>query len=235
MGATQRVVRLLPTEALWFFDDLAENFAAKDGYLKVAGRPVVSVLNLPDFEQAYGTEGLRYLLRLLRVRLHRRLGVDPFIIGLLPDGKEKSIRVAAEMPCDAITGYGLLPDWTGPPVQSYEQLIDQRVAEWYRIQRRLSVPFLPVVCVGWDASRRGEHMSDLRSVRSFPWRPVITGGSSELFGTFIEHAKTFLDATEAPHRVVFIHAWNEWSEGSAIEPGMSSGYGFLREVRSRLS
>jgi hypothetical protein len=233
VSATQRVVRLHLPEATAFFNSLADEFLAREAHLRIDGRPTISILNLPDFATTYSVDGLTFLLRLLRHQIQERLRVDPFIIGLLPDGKDSSVEVCRQVPCDAVTGYGLLPDWMGPPVQSYGELIEQRVAEWYRIQRKLEVPFLPVVCVGWDASRRGEHIHDLRQVRSFPWRPIIVGTSPELFGTFLDHAITFMEKTDAQEQVVFIHAWNEWSEGSAVEPSEEFGTDYLAEISSR--
>lgn len=231
MAATQRVVRLTPAEALDFFDSLAQRFLRSPATQHIDNRPVVSVLNLPDFAATYGEEGLDFLLRLMRSRLTQLLGVDPMIVGLLPDGSSASIAVAARMPCDAITGYGLLPDWSGPPVQDYATLIEQRVAEWYRIQDRIDVPFLPVVCVGWDASRRGEYIVDIRQASSFPWRPIISGGTPDLFKSFIAEGRRFLDLTNAPYRVVYIHAWNEWSEGSSVEPGHRFGSQYLHAIQ----
>ncbi|REG01017.1 glycosyl transferase family WbsX [Asanoa ferruginea] len=226
-------MKLAPEQASRFFDQFARRFVDNRGYQTIAGRPLIAVLNLPDFQAAYGTDGLALLMSLLRARVEETLGIDPFLVGLLPDGKDASIDVAARMPCDAITGYGLLPDWAGPPLQRYEELLEQRVAEWYRIQRRISVPFFPVVCVGWDASRRGAHISDLRSVRSFPWRPIIVGSNPAAFGVFLDEAERFLDATDPPVRCVYIHAWNEWSEGSAVEPGTRWSDDFLKEIEKR--
>jgi len=234
MTTAMRGVRLGPADVTSLFTRLADEFVAQPAYLRIDGRPAILVLNLRDFVAEYGLDGVRFLLRLLRHRITERLQVDPFVVGLLADGTPANVATCQKLPCDGITGYGFLPDWAGPPVQSYAALVERRVAEWYRVQRDLSVPFFPVVCAGWDTSRRGVYVEDLRSVRGYPWRPVVTDTSPGLFGTFLDHALEFNAVTKDDrHQVVFVHAWNEWTEGVAVEPAEENGSAYLAEIAKR--
>jgi hypothetical protein len=230
---TARTVRLDPASARVFFDRLSLEFLSAPARLAIAGRPVVSLLNITDFVAEYSLDGFRFLMRLLRHRVRSLLGIDPFLLGLIPNGHPSGVALCNHLPCDGVTGYGLLPNWAGPAVQAYADLIEYRTAEWYRIQRQLRVPFFPVVCAGWDATRRGEHIDDIRRAEGFPWRPVVVDASPTLFGDFLDRADEYLEATEAEHRIIFIHAWNEWSEGSAVEPGLRNRNGYLDELRRR--
>lgn len=236
MTAPRSAIRLSPAEITTLFTRLADEFVSRPSYLLIDGRPAVSVLNLRDFVAEYSLDGMRFLLRLLRHRIAERLEVDPFIVGLLTDSMPANIATCRALPCDGVTSYGLLPDWQGSPAQTYAEQIERRVADWYRIQRGLTVPFFPVVCAGWDTTRRGAYIDDPRLVRGFPWRPVVTETSPELFGTFLDHALTFNDVTKDDrHQIVFIHAWNEWTEGTAVEPAEEIGGAYLAEMAKRFT
>ncbi len=235
MASTQRVLRLRPEELLSFAVSLASDFLGKPNYLTLDGRPVVAILNVTDFEDAYGVQGFRLLTNVARNELRRHTGVDPYILGVLAHGRPETLSAARRTTCDGLTAYAFLPNWGGPPVQQYEVLVRQRVAEWYRIQAETDVPFFPVVCAGWDASCRGDFVGDLRRVRGFPWRPVVVGNSPAAFGDFIDAALTFNRVTKNAHNLVLVHAWNEWSEGSAVEPSDEHGHAFVHEIAKRAS
>ncbi|HYZ76008.1 MAG TPA: glycoside hydrolase family 99-like domain-containing protein [Gaiellaceae bacterium] len=231
----QRTSRFTIDIARRFFDAWIERFASRRGFLRIDGRPALSILNLNDFVQVYGLAAFRFMLEDGRARIEEALGVEPFFVGLFNRANAYNVKITNKLPVEAATGYGLLPDWLGPPVQDYETLIAKRVGEWYFVQEGLRVPFYPVVCAGWDATVRGERVAELSAMRGFPWRPVVRGVTPELFGRFLDEAIRFIDATHPADRIVFIHAWNEWTEASVIEPSDRFGTAFLDEIRARSS
>lgn len=228
----QRTYRLTASALVDFVDGWLRDFASHANYLRFEGRPVLSVLNLPDFVRVYGLEGFRLILALARSRVQAAIGTKPFVIGLLTATDEQNTALARRLPLDAVTGYGLLPEWDGPPVQLYDELIARRTREWFRVQKELDVPFYPVVCCGWDATVRGERIPHLTAVRGFPWRPVVTGVTPEQFDNFLEAALAF-NRSSGHEDIVFLHAWNEWTEGASIEPSLRFGSEFLERVRAR--
>ena len=90
-----------------------------------------------------------------------------------------------------------------------------------------------MVCAGWDATLRGEHLPDLSYTTGFPWRPVVSEVTVEDFGYFLDCAIAFNRRTHPEHSIVFVHAWNEWTESSAVEPSDRFGTKFLEEIRHR--
>lgn len=209
------------------------DFLTRPSGLRIAGRPVVSFLNLTDFVAAYGLYDFAIMVRGLRTTVRRILGEDPFVVGLFNECSRRNVWLANRLDLDAATGYGMLPNWRGEPVQQYADLIEQRVSDWHWMQRGLRVPFLPVVCCGWDASMRGQQLRDLRQAPGFPWRPVVDGVTDQLFAHFTDQAIAFNREHHSRLDVVFIHAWNEWTEQSAIEPSDRFGTGLLETVARR--
>ncbi|WP_422772320.1 glycoside hydrolase family 99-like domain-containing protein [Plantactinospora sp. WMMC1484] len=226
------------TELTWrqystLLEQWSDRYLSGPTSLSIDGRPVCALLNLTDFAATYGTATFGIMLRYARVAIQRRVGREPYLLGLIGQVDSVSLALANALPIDAVTGYGLLPTWAGPPVQVYTALIRRRVQEWHWLQARLRRPFLPVVCAGWDASVRGEFLGQLRTGDRYPQAPIVVGTSPELFGEFLDEALAFNQRWHPELNVVFLHAWNEWSECSVLEPSDRLGDALLREVRAR--
>jgi lipopolysaccharide biosynthesis protein len=75
----------------------------------------------------------------------------------------------------------------------------------------------PGVCPDWDNSaRRGPNAS------------MLVGSTPERFGAWLEAAARQVVGNPDPdERVVFINAWNEWAEGTYLEPDQHYGCAYL--------
>jgi hypothetical protein len=215
-----------------FLGEWSNQLASKEA-LTIAGRPVCSILNLTDFSACYGVATFSLMLKHARRFLTGKIGREPYLLGLVGRIDDRNLLLANALPIDAVTGYGLLPNWLGAPVQDYADLIRQRVAEWHSFQGDLNIPFLPVVCAGWDASIRGRYRGVLTEQDGYPYSPVVTGASPELFGEFLDSAISFNRDWHPETDVVFLHAWNEWTECSVLEPSVRDGDAYLAQVVKR--
>lgn len=216
-----------------FLTAWVHRYAQAGHYWSIDGRRVLAINNLADFELRYGLLTLTVMLRFAIKVVHEECGTPPYLIGVIGEANPRNVRLANALPLDAITGYGLLPNWLGEPVQDYAQLISQRVADWEQVQRRIAIPFYPVVCAGWDATVRGAFRGVLRAEDGYPYSPVVTGVTPELFGTYLDCALEFNRRWQLRENIVFLHAWNEWTESSVIEPSDRFGNAFLDQIRAR--
>jgi hypothetical protein len=214
-------------EARTLFERWASELAGHDAYLRVGDRPVCSILNLSDFEAAYGLATLQVLLRVGRGTIREILGTEPYLIGVIGQADLRNTAIARALPLDGVTGYGLLPNWLSDPVQDYGRLTDERIADWTRVQERLPMPFFPVVCSGWDATVRGRFRGRLLAAEGYPYSPVVTGVTVARFERWVEAALEFNRRHQPRPPLVFVHAWNEWTEGSVVEPSDRHGKAFL--------
>jgi len=217
--------------ALW--DAWVHDFLQSPEPLLIDGRPAVAFNNLADFVVRYGRSTFAIMLEYGARRAAAELGTRPYLLGVIGQADLRNVSLAGQLPVDGITGYGLLPNWLGAPIQSYSVLIEQRVSDWEQMQRRLDKPFYPVACVGWDASARGDSSITGLYARGYPYAPVVTGVTPELFGTFIDRALEFNARWMPRDNLIFLHAWNEWTESSAIEPSDRYGESFLDQIRRR--
>jgi hypothetical protein len=202
-------------------------------YWRINDRPVYAVNNLTDFVTKYGEATFAVMIRYGCKVVVEQIGLRPYILGLIGQASLRNVRLANTLPLDGVTGYGLLPNWLSEPVQDYRRLIKARVADWEQIQRRLRIPFYPVICAGWDATVRGSFRGTLRAQDGYPYSPVVSGVTPELFGYFLDCAIAFNARWQPRDNLVFLHAWNEWTESSVIEPSDRFGSAFLDEVRKR--
>lgn len=206
-----------------FFAECASDIRSNESYTRVDGRPVISFLNIDRFRWLYGVVGFIKLLQQCSDIVRDVTGVKPYLIGIMHDVTPEMCQLAKYLPFDAFSAYGLLADWDGEGFQAYEDRMAVSVQKWYYAARTLSTPFIPVVVAGWDASPRGERCTSLPLINSFPWRPIVTGASPGLFAHFINSALKFNQIHGKEANTLFVHAWNEWTEGSAIEPSQEYG------------
>ncbi|WP_170216120.1 glycoside hydrolase family 99-like domain-containing protein [Asanoa ferruginea] len=202
-----------------------------DRYLRIDGRPVLQLLNLTDLSDLFGDQRVPIIVEILR-SLARRRALDPYLVGVIGQIDERNAAACRRLALDAVTGYGLLPTWLGASIQRYSELIDIRVREWYQFQADIPIPFYPVVCAGWDASPRGIPVEEYRDNLGYPYSPVVVGESPSLFHRFVDEARLFNAAHPPRENVIFVHALNEWTEGSVIEPSDRHGFGYLEVLRT---
>jgi lipopolysaccharide biosynthesis protein len=74
----------------------------------------------------------------------------------------------------------------------------------------------PGVMMGWDNSAR-------RPVEG----QIVHGATPAQFATWLRHAMNRARSHPERERFVFINAWNEWAEGTYLEPDQRFGYGYL--------
>ncbi len=99
------------------------------------------------------------------------------------------------------------------------------------LNRYLDCAFNPHVMTGWDSSPRTVQ-SDQFEDRDYPFGTVIVNNTPERFQEELEFVKDFLARPEARGEMVNISCWNEWTEGSYLEPDTQYGYGYLQAVKN---
>lgn len=96
---------------------------------------------------------------------------------------------------------------------------------WERILERKPVDEkrIPGAFSGWDNTpRKGKHGL------------VLTGASPQLFEKYM--TKQIKRAREIYKKdMLFLAAWNEWAEGSMMEPTEKDEYGYLEGVKNALN
>jgi hypothetical protein len=94
-----------------------------------------------------------------------------------------------------------------------------------------AMPFFPNVTMGWDASPR-TLQSDRFESRGYPIMSTLAGNTPENFRAALRTLGEWQSHQLAHHRILTINAWNEWTEGSYLEPDTRHGYAYLEAIRT---
>jgi hypothetical protein len=102
--------------------------------------------------------------------------------------------------------------------------------QWEEFVSKFSLPYYPNVTMGWDASPRTCQTD--RFVRwNYPFTAVLLGNTTQAFKESLNQMKAFLDSHPSCNKTFTINAWNEWTEGSYLEPDTINGMGYLEAIR----
>lgn len=116
------------------------------------------------------------------------------------------------------------------PTTDYGTLSDEVAGDYAKFRKKYRLPYLGNVTVGWDSSPRTVGTEGWEEV-GYPYCPIVTANTPEKFGKALERLCAEVEADEGGLGVLTVNAWNEWTEGSALEPDLTFGNGYLDAVR----
>jgi len=225
-------------------DILIERYFSHPSHLLVNGAPYFSIYDVPTFVKSFGGSVLSARKALDRFRekvveagfpdLH--LNAIVWNWGLLKGEAETGTPEEdfRQLGFDSISGYVWvhyvsMGDF-GKDVCDYQIVRDTYVRAYETLRTRTTLPVFPNVTMGWDSSPR--------TVQSEIWSPDVGYPFTSILKTSPEDFQQALamirkQAETVPgFRMVSLNAWNEWTEGSYLEPDKRHGFAYLEAIRS---
>ncbi len=92
------------------------------------------------------------------------------------------------------------------------------------------LPYFPNVTMGWDTSPRTVQ-SDKYEPIGYQYMATVGGNTPAEFETALRQTKALAEEKSDGLNIVTINAWNEWTEGSYLEPDTVHGFGYLEAIR----
>lgn len=106
--------------------------------------------------------------------------------------------------------------------RDYNEIMEDVVKEWQRIDKVYDIPYFPHISIGWDNNPRFKE-----------FRPgIVKNNTPENFQKALEKAKEYADSHPDRPPLITINSWNEWTETSYLQPDDLYGYGYLEAVRN---
>lgn len=116
------------------------------------------------------------------------------------------------------------------PSISYPSFAKKAEADWHRFREQFDLPYFPNVSMGWDSTPRTVQ-SDVHEPLGYPFTSVLVDNTPAHFKAALEAVKQFLQEGGTKPPIVTINSWNEWTEGSYIEPDTVHGMAYLEAIR----
>ena len=217
-------------------DRVIKQYFKQPNYFKIDNKPVFSVYSLPKLVQSFnGLKGTKEALDYFREEVIKagfaglhiqftawgRNGNPNLLDGKYAEGKSIN-EIVSVLDINSITTY----HWSDT-YEDYLKWGESEISLRDKWDTMLSIPYFANVSMGYDDTPR------------FPKKGkesvVHINNSPESFATYLQKAKEYtLKHPEQP-KLIIINAWNEWVEGSYLEPDMRWGYGYLEAVKMVMS
>jgi len=192
-------------------------------YLKIDGKPFFSIYELYNVVKSLGgIENTRIAFARFRSKaraaglpgIHFNAvawGVDSGEARKVFNDPRAALKIVG---IDSTTSYVWIHHaWPPKETIDYDAMRDLYFKYWDSVN--FGVPYYPNVTIGWDPTPR----------RYDPFR-LITNNTPERFREALKMTRDRMNS-----QMLTINAWNEWTEGSYLEPDRQYGMAYLDAVR----
>lgn len=222
-------------------DHIIKNYFSHPSYWRVDGGLYFSIYELMSLIDGLGgIDNTRKVLLNFRERVKAaglgELHLNAVIWGvqILP-GEEKITdpnELVRILGFNSVTSYVWIHHYETNefPKVSYAKCRDKVMEYMEGYIGQYSIPYYPNVTMGWDASPR-TIQSDGYDNLGYPYMYILDGNMPNEFEIALWRAKELMDKSCKGQKVLTINAWNEWTEGSYLEPDVINGMKYLEAIK----
>jgi hypothetical protein len=204
------------------------------------GKPYFSIYEIGSLVQSFGSvEATRAALDRFHAKTQQAglpgLHLNAVVWGspILPGERTPTdpAQLVTDLGFDSITSY----TWVHHaaldfPKTEYATARDRYLTHFDLMLKQFRQPYFPNASMGWDPTPRTEQ-SEPWGRGNYPFTGVIVGNTPAAFHTALQIIKDKLLAAPTQPKVVTINCWNEWTEGSYLEPDTTHGLAYLQAVK----
>ncbi len=221
-------------------DHLIKDYFSHPSYWTVVGKPYFSFYDLPKLLENFGSvKATRTALDRFRAKavaaglpgLHlNAIARDRRILS--SEEASDSAQLVQDLGFDSVNSYVWVHHASLPEIQTdYNEVRDEYFAYWAEAEQRFKAPYFPNVTMGWDSSPRCDQGDEFGPF-GYPFTNTIGGNTPERFREALQMTRQRLLARATGPRILSINCWNEWTEGSYLEPDIVNGMKYLEAVRA---
>lgn len=221
-------------------DHLIKDYFVHPSYWKIEGKPYFSFYDLTKLLDSFGSlPATRAALDKFRAKAKAAglpgLHLNAVVWGqtILPGEKTvaEPAKLVADLGFDSVTSYVWIHHVGLPQQQTpYNEVRDNYFKYWDGAEKTFAVPYFPNVTMGWDSSPRADQTQEFGNF-GYPFMNTIGGNTPEQFKEALQLTKERLLKRETGPRILNINCWNEWTEGSYLEPDTVHGLQYLEAIR----
>ena len=219
-------------------DRVINQYFKKNNYFKINDKPVFSIYNFTQLVEDFkGLDGTKKIFDYFRQEvkkagfpgLHiqligRGINGDPHLLGG-KFGEDKSIdEIISMLGINSVTTY----NWTGSSLQTdYIKWGESAMNLQDKWDSVMDIPYFPNVSIEFDDTPRYPEFGKERVVH--------INKSPDSFAAYLQKARDYVRNHPGQPKLITVFAWNEWIEGSYLEPDMKWGYSYLEAVEKVMS
>ncbi|MDR1283848.1 MAG: glycoside hydrolase family 99-like domain-containing protein [Opitutaceae bacterium] len=204
-------------------------------YWRLDGRPYFSIYDVETLIAGLGgTENTRRALERFRIKTRAAGLPDPHLNAIVMRSGSRlhaEIATAAVLGFDCLASYSMIHPYCAKPDDfpevDYATVLHAYFDAWDDIMKRSPIPCFPSLMTGCDSSPRTVQ-SDIWGDLGYPYMYCIKNNTPDAFH---EALRAVREKFPSPPPPLFINAWNEWTEGTCLEPDTVNGTAFLEAIR----
>ena len=212
-------------------DYVIDKYFKDDNYWKIDACPYFSIYELSMFIKSMGgvkqaKDALDDFRRKVKTAGFPDLHLNAIYFKVPVLQNEKGLKgaenIIRELTFDSITSYvwvhhqQLEQDFT-PASKVFKNYLKI----WDKIDKDIKIPYHPNITVAWDNNPR--YIED--------FTPVMTN-TPKNFKKNLHQIKERLQLKPSKHQILTVNAWNEWTEGSYLEPDTENKFAYLEAIKS---
>ena len=213
-------------------DRVINHYFKDPSYLKINGEPVFSIYELNTLINGLGgaeqtKEALENFTEKTKEAGFPGLHLQSILWQALPNTIEGVPGDTIKSQDEVLSYFGFksLTNYCWAHLQNpdgdYEVWGDASTEMWDQFHNDFSMTYFPNVTVGWDANPRFLFKAG-----------YINNSTPQKFERYLLKAKSHVDHYNIEPKIITINAWNEWSEGSYLEPDTIWEYQYLDAVKN---
>lgn len=223
-------------------DYMIKHYFSQPNYLRVEGGLFLSIYELNKFVATYGgLEGAKEAIKRFRKKIKEaglgELHLNAIVWGVkILEGESNSSLSGSDLKFlgfDSVTSYVWIHEHAAPgfPTCEYSTYREMCKNDFDVLTKRFEgLPYYPNVTTGWDPSPRA-NQTDMYEYVGYPFTTVLINNTPEEFKKSLEMVKESLDKSNLKTKLVTINAFNEWTEGSYLEPDTKEKFGKLQAIK----
>jgi len=222
-------------------DYIITKYFKHSSYWKIDGGPYFSIYDLGNFLDSFGSlEGAAKAIADFRAKTKKAgfkdLNINAVVWGntILPG--EKTIispdLLVKNLGFNSVTDYVWIHHvvLNNFPTNAYDSVKNVYFKYALSASEKFNVPYYPNVSMGWDSSPRTNQESSWGNF-GYPYTPIIIGNTPNAFKNALIEAKDYMDNHLNKTKILTINSWNEWTEGSYLEPDTLNKLGYLDAIK----
>ncbi len=222
-----------------YITDLVINeYFVRSNYWKINGCPYFSIYDLNLLTRSFGgIEGTRKQLDRFHEKVIKsgfpglHLNSVVFAKTILPGEVAVPFEIVVDkLGFSSCTSYVWIHhiDMEQFPRINYTSAMHDYFNKWDEIVSKTKVPYYPNITMGWDSSPRTSQ-SDVFENLGYPYTSIFTENEPARFKDVLRLTKQKMSCNGTG--IVTINCWNEWTEGSYLEPDKVYGMRYLEAIR----